>query len=198
MTLTPDKLAVIAARLEAATPGPWQADTSDPDDVVVWGPLPDSFIANVGDWTFHGEAPGQRAVVVDADGADAALIAHAPTDLAACLRHIAAQQERIEMWEDGLSECRSVHKLQAKVERLERVLAAESGDIEIDGWMYSGGDWIRVPTETPCFVGRDLQSDPTLWAVWIRRGHKAYAVTGRYDTALEAMEAAESALRGES
>ena len=123
MTLTPDKLAVIAARLEAATPGPWQADTSDPDDVVVWGPLPDSFIANVGDWTFHGEAPGQRAVVVVEVGADAALIAHAPTDLAACLRHIAAQQERIEMWEDGLSECRSVHKLQAKVERLERVLA---------------------------------------------------------------------------
>jgi hypothetical protein len=58
--------------LKAATPGPWHADASTPDDVVLWGPKvgdDDRFLGNVG-----GQNPSEVGVVFDLDAANAALI----------------------------------------------------------------------------------------------------------------------------
>jgi hypothetical protein len=81
------KLAEIRTRLEAATPGPWQADTAQPGDAVVWAPSrgdvdsDTDLLCNVGP-SRHGEA----MVAFDFEAADAEFIAHARQDVDYLLR----------------------------------------------------------------------------------------------------------------
>ena len=95
--MTDDEIEAIRARLASSTPGPWKASTDDAGDVVVWGPDED-WLANVGNWAR--QHPGidadaaARQFVETRDAADATLIAHAPTDLAALCDEV----ERLRAW----------------------------------------------------------------------------------------------------
>ena len=96
----PLDLEAIRARLASATPGPWKASTDDAGDVVVWGPDED-WLANVGNWArqhlgIDADAAA-RQFVETRDAADATLIAHAPTDLAALCDEV----ERLRGESDG-------------------------------------------------------------------------------------------------
>jgi len=75
-------LKAIREALEAATPGPWAASEGEPDDVVVWGPGENEYLATVsvaGRVTMclmPGEEPTPaQKVCFDIDAANAALIA---------------------------------------------------------------------------------------------------------------------------
>lgn len=77
------RLMEIRDRLAAATSGPWSADTTTPDDVVIWGSChkggvtaDDVFVANVG----H-QRLSAVGVAFDAHAADAAFIAAAREDI---------------------------------------------------------------------------------------------------------------------
>ncbi len=51
-----------------ATPGPWHADTSDPEDCVVWGAGDDGkFLANVGSDRMVPVRPDGAAILFDLD-----------------------------------------------------------------------------------------------------------------------------------
>jgi hypothetical protein len=54
----------------AATPGPWEADLTEPDDVVLWGPS-ETFLANVGHSVLT-----RVGIAFDIDAHNAALVAH--------------------------------------------------------------------------------------------------------------------------
>jgi hypothetical protein len=72
----------IKARLAAATPGPWVADTGTRGDCVVWGPN-GRFLMNMQAEPHWIEYPGEkRSVSFDVDRRDAEFIAGARTDLA--------------------------------------------------------------------------------------------------------------------
>ena len=74
-------LDAIEARLAAATPGPW-----DTDGTTVWAYV---IVPDPRDQT--GQTPIQdRELVAQSGGADADLIAHAPTDLAALVAEVRA------------------------------------------------------------------------------------------------------------
>lgn len=47
--MTDEEIAKLRELCEKATPGPWRQDVSCPDDVVIWGPNTDQWIANVGE-----------------------------------------------------------------------------------------------------------------------------------------------------
>lgn len=74
--LTPARLAEIRGRLEAATPGPWDVWAFDLE-------------------TYHVDGPGGCFVAESHCGHTAALIAHAPADLAALLEDHARQAAEI-------------------------------------------------------------------------------------------------------
>lgn len=75
------RLEEIAARVAAATPGPWRPSNDDLEDVVVWG-LAKQWVANVGDWGDLSAPVGlERKHVTDAHAADAAFIAAARIDV---------------------------------------------------------------------------------------------------------------------
>ena len=78
----PLDLAPIRARLEAATPGPWSEAGSVPRAIVA---AHNADINLLSLYTF-GDGDGPYAVVASQD--DAALIAHAPTDIAALLAEV--------------------------------------------------------------------------------------------------------------
>jgi len=85
----------IRARVDGATPGPWTADTADPEDVVVWGPQESEWLANIGNWSRHfAEHPADTDIEYQCfevkDAADAAFIAHARQDIPALLAAVAA------------------------------------------------------------------------------------------------------------
>lgn len=65
----------LAEELATMSPPPWRADTREAHDVVLWGPAPDEFIGNVGDWAWQRPAgkDGNRqyAIVADLDAANA-------------------------------------------------------------------------------------------------------------------------------
>lgn len=46
--MTPDEIARLRTLCDAATPGPWHADTRERGDAVVWGPGDDQFLGNIG------------------------------------------------------------------------------------------------------------------------------------------------------
>lgn len=85
--MTPDQLAEIKARLDAATPGPWEEDElgltgsgpPGPDNVVMWWNVP------------HGMSD-----------ANVALITNAPTDLATLLAYVEQLEGLLrDLCEDG-------------------------------------------------------------------------------------------------
>jgi hypothetical protein len=82
--VTPADIAAIRARLAAATPGPWRVHSRgdvaliDPRQWPAWA---------VADDPDGGEDDFER-LVAEATAADADLIAHAPTDLAALLDEV--------------------------------------------------------------------------------------------------------------
>ena len=77
-----ERLDAITARLEAATPGPWKADTGTSGDCVVWGPN-GRFLMNMQAEPHWIEYPGEtRMVSFDVDKRDAEFIADARTDVA--------------------------------------------------------------------------------------------------------------------
>ena len=83
----------IKARVAAATPGPWNADVSEPDDVTVWTEPDPRWVANVGNWARQNPdfaAADQLRQAVEASAADAAFIAHARTDIPDLLRVVEA------------------------------------------------------------------------------------------------------------
>ncbi len=104
-----------------------------------------------------------------------AQVVDAIDDLAALLAHIAAQRERIE--------------------RLERILAAEQGREGLEGWRWAGACWERI-----VFGPKRLGPPSPLARAWpggrLWTRHDNWLRGAGHDC-LEAMEAAEAALRGE-
>jgi hypothetical protein len=93
MTLTPERIEKIRKRLKAATPGPWFLERDYLSVSTSWTD-PEDPHDDGGGWNL--------ALAVDTGPRphnDASLIANAPSDLAALLAHITAQQERIERLE---------------------------------------------------------------------------------------------------
>lgn len=93
--MTPSQLDLLRKLAQEATPGPWCADVSEPDDVVIWGPkLPDgedNLIANVTE-----SSVTLVGVARDADANNARFIAACdPTTVLALLDKIARLQEVI-------------------------------------------------------------------------------------------------------
>jgi hypothetical protein len=76
------RLDEIQARADAATPGPWEADTVQRGDCVVWGPN-GAFIANHQAEPHWLPAPNgaKRAAAFDVDKRDCEFIAHAREDV---------------------------------------------------------------------------------------------------------------------
>jgi len=94
----------IKARLQAATPGPWEADTGVRGDCVVWGPN-GRFLMNAQAEPHWIEYPGEkRSVSFDVDRRDAEFIAHARTDVPALLALVRAQQAKLDAAADLISE----------------------------------------------------------------------------------------------
>ena len=108
-------------------------------------------------------------------------------DLAALLDHIAALEQAAEddpPPADAALLASANRELVGRVERLERILAAEQGREGLPGWEYhNSGAW-TMP-------GVTVERASHGWA-WITASD-----FGGADTALEAMEAAEAAMRGE-
>lgn len=93
-----DPLDTLRALEAAATPGPWTVDSADPTDVVIRGPYEERWVANVGNWSRQLPEPPppdtDRAYqAIEADAADAALIAAARNALPALLTIAEAAQE---------------------------------------------------------------------------------------------------------
>ena len=105
--MTPDQLSAIRARLDAATPGPWEAGTAACCPDMGWVDGPKSAVC-----------PQFTATKVthSLDANDAELIAHAPTDLGALLdevERLRAERDDLLAWsqrfsdlvgEDGITE----------------------------------------------------------------------------------------------
>jgi len=89
----------LEAKLAAATPGPWLADVTTPDDVVIWGP---EGSAGDGDSTFILNVGSTRVsrvgVAFDADARNAVLIAAAVNALPALLAVVKAAQRVQDAW----------------------------------------------------------------------------------------------------
>lgn len=94
--LSPERIAEIRARRAAITTAPWEADTTEPHDMVIWGTIPadmpvedredsDLLIMNMGE-------PVVRVGEPSGSVAEAEFIAHAPADIADLL----ADRERLE------------------------------------------------------------------------------------------------------
>lgn len=95
--ITDEQLAALTRLEAAATPGPWEADTHDEYDVVIWGSA-DKWLANIGDWSHQNKIVNGEYEVADAsvlqhvaemDAADAAFIAALRTAAPALLRELA-------------------------------------------------------------------------------------------------------------
>jgi hypothetical protein len=169
MTLTPERIEKIRKRLKAATPGPWFLERDYLSVSTSWTD-PEDPHDDGGGWNL--------ALAVDTGPRphnDASLIANAPSDLAALLAHITAQQERIE--------------------RLGRILAAEQGREGLEGWRWAGDCWERI-----VFGPKRLGPPSPLARAWpggrLWTRHDNWLRGAGHDC-LEAMEAAEAALRGE-
>ena len=86
----PTREARLAALAKAATPGPWRADASYPDDVVVWSGDDPRWVANVGNWSRQLPDPPPADTdrlrnAFEADAADAAFIAAADPQVIAAM-----------------------------------------------------------------------------------------------------------------
>jgi hypothetical protein len=83
-----ERIFEIEARLNAATPGPWTADTGTRGDCVVWGPN-GRFLMNMQAEPHWIEYPGEkRSVSFDVDKRDAEFIAAARDDVAYLLAEL--------------------------------------------------------------------------------------------------------------
>ncbi len=80
--MTKERLAAIGARLAAATTGPWEAATGASGHCVFGGTSDLTFLADAVRWP------------------DAQLIAHAPSDLADLLAHVAELQRSLEEYRE--------------------------------------------------------------------------------------------------
>lgn len=95
MTAPDPRLDAIKDRLDAATPGPWVADTGTRGDCVVWGPN-GRFLMNMQAEPHWLEYAGEtRSVAFDVDKRDATFIANAPADVAYLLSVVEAQAAQI-------------------------------------------------------------------------------------------------------
>ena len=82
-------LDAIRARAEAATPGPWEPDTSVRGDCVVWGPDGQFLLTQQAEPHWLPDANGApRQVAFDVDRRDCEFIAHAREDIPALLAEI--------------------------------------------------------------------------------------------------------------
>jgi hypothetical protein len=106
-----------------------------------------------------------------------------------------------------------VAEMASKVERLERILAAEQGREGLEGWGWLDGLWEKSDSAEAYVV--ELNPCPTKtsedgeWTDWLpvswalsyhldsNDGSAHREELGEYSSALEAMEAAEAALRGD-
>lgn len=133
--LTPDDLAAIRARVEAATPGPWE----------VLGPYPNVHVGRCYEdddgeelefliCQMETKAPKSGCL----DHADAALIAHAPTDLRALLAHVTAVEDEnadlrvrveVEREADSISRGKAMFQHE-RANRLEAEVAAVRGELQ--------------------------------------------------------------------
>lgn len=97
--MTTSKLDAIAARLEAATPGPWSAhDFGYPGQDE-----PSSIVIHTGEFDWNGIRYGETEVIAHTDwdsqpAANAEFIAHAPTDIAALLEFAIAVEAAEKEW----------------------------------------------------------------------------------------------------
>lgn len=104
----------IEALLNAATPGPWEADTQHPHDCVIWGSVDDNFLANVdhnGPITpvLTEDEHAKMQIAYDIDIANARLIAAAPMIIRELVERVrllkAALVEiktgEVEVWDDS-------------------------------------------------------------------------------------------------
>lgn len=122
--MTPERLAEIRGRLEAATPGPW--DVKRPGEPAAGG---FGIVANLGN-----DCDFQRCFVTAPHvascrrtKADAALIAHAPQDIADLMKEVESLQEQRDRLAAGA--VAMTEGLNTEVERLQsRIL-----DLDIDG-----------------------------------------------------------------
>ncbi len=98
--MTPERLAEIAARVEAATPGPWFRYRSLERHVET--------IQNPSGWLFVASDKGTRD--------DAELIAHAPIDLRELVEEVRRLREALESARDHIR-----HRTQQRHEEMRRV-----------------------------------------------------------------------------
>lgn len=78
--VTREECEAMLLRAEKATPGPWEADTSSPEDCVIWAD-DGTFLANVGSDRMFPVRPDGAALLFDVDIKNADMVAHARTDL---------------------------------------------------------------------------------------------------------------------
>ncbi len=96
----PTDIEAMRALLAAATPGPWLDDADPPDDVVIWGRVPDQgsmLVANV-----CATRVGLVGVALDVDARNARLIVAAVNALPTLLDELAAARAVNEMLQSQL------------------------------------------------------------------------------------------------
>lgn len=98
VAMTPERRAKIEARLAAATPGPWVQRETSSGRWLVWAPDadPEAAAHGMGESVLSASTyPGQEGKLF-ASPTDAALIVHAPTDIADLLAALREAEQRAE------------------------------------------------------------------------------------------------------
>lgn len=178
--MTRDELDAIAARANAATPGPW----SEESDESVW-----ELYAGRGE--FHGMKlakcmkRAQRYAEYWPNDADAAFIAHARGDVPALLVHIDTQQAQI----DALTRDAALARFGASV-LVEYASENERGDLE-GGWVQEAAirhgvmDQIRrvIPCNQACACAEFYGEGETAWCYPVKDWHRVMDVAKGVDAA---------------
>jgi len=93
-SMTEDELLEIEIRVNKATQGPWRADVSLPDDVVIWGSRPthdnSDFVGNIG-----AGRVAEVGVAFDIDVGNARFIASARTDVPKLIAEVRALRSQL-------------------------------------------------------------------------------------------------------
>jgi len=90
-----------------------------------------------------------------------------------------------------------IHQQRERIERLERILAAERGEKGLDGWKWSGCNWLLSTGQHYYIVQHRIAHGCQQRWEWFGDSRGAdLECAETYSTAIEAMDAAEAALRG--
>ena len=184
--LTPEVLDELAAKAEAATPGPWRSgwDTPHPDGDDMDSPVIYADVLDEGCAVVHGmwhDGPLTACTQPDA----AHIAAASPDVVLALVAEVQQLREDVE-FREGLQK-----RLEVKNKRLKALLECEAGRAAPEGWahsFYDGLCWTQDPVWEPDSVL--VERNPDGWYAWAGTMDEA----GPYPYALEAIEAVEALL----